>query len=529
MKKRALSLLIALAMIFSLSAGLTVGVSAAGTLGSGMIVVNVVVQNSSNYSSPVWSGLLFNGTNALVSVSEDETLESGDIYSVDYDTGTVGVVIPAGSTAETAVQAVFDTAHVTYTYSGYLSTVKELAASGWNYWAFYHKTGGTYYYANLGLGSYIPSNGETLCLAFHSADGVDGITSSSAATSVSASGFTFGSDGASFAYDSASGAFALTVLPDSASFTIKATPHSAAKSVSVYSAAYDASFGYYMNTYCGTLNTPISFNDGDIFCIVEGSEEYVYYFKVTKATASDLVFYASGGYDYSMLGSKWTAANPLRCAVGEATSKLLNGYDSVSSTKFRYLSACTNVTVSDMSKLDVKVYYSSAYSESGAGYTAVTIPTSSASGTANGISYYNSYIDTYGVYYNFTFYPSTATPGIYYYYVVIEDTVNGKTVTSIGSQAVVKVGRLYAWAASANGVMSAHYITGGTSGLDNGIYYLKYQAKDADNAPLYFFTAAYAKSVIPVSGSVELSGAAKIEISLVKASDGSVIDGLTVS
>jgi len=230
-----------------------------------------------------------------------------------------------------------------------------------------------------------------------------------------------------------------------------------------------------------------------------------------------------------MLGNGWTNASPLTCAAGETPSNLRYGYDSVSSTAFRYLSACTNVTVSDMSKLSVTIYYGNTYSATGSGYTSVSIPTSGASGIVGNISYYNSYVNTFGNYYNFMFYPDTTTPGTYYYYVVIKDTVNDKTITSVGSQAVVKVGRLYAWAATSGGVMTAKYVTAATNGLDSGNYYLKYQAKNSTGLGLYFFTAEYARDSIPASGSVELSGASQIEISLVKASDGSVVDTLTVS
>lgn len=243
---------------------------------------------------------------------------------------------------------------------------------------------------------------------------------------------------------------------------------------------------------------------------------------------AELAFYSSGGYAYSMLGSNWTSSNPLSCAAGETANNLRVGYSGTSSTAYRYLSACTNVTVSDISKLNVTVYYSSAYSDTGSGYSAVVIPTSSASGTVGNIAYQNSHVDSFGNYFNFMFYPDTATPGTYYYYVVIEDTENGKTISSLDSQAVVKVGRLYAWAFVSGGVMKAAYITSST-GLDNESYYLKYQAKDAAGQGLYFFTAAYSRDTLPSSGSVELSGASKLELSLVKASDGTVADAFTVS
>ncbi|PKM71846.1 MAG: hypothetical protein CVU91_11870 [Firmicutes bacterium HGW-Firmicutes-16] len=535
MKKKALSLLIILTMVVCLFSGLTVTASAAAALADGTIVVNVIIQNNSNYASPAWSGYLFNGTTKSISASADTVLDSGDIYSVDYTTGTVGIVVPSGSSVWTAVKDVLDAGSVSYDHSsGMLNAVNGMASdysSGYNYWSFYHKVGSAYYYANLGLGSYIVSSGETICVAYQSADGVDGVTGASAAgTSTSVTGFSFGSDGSSFAYDSTAGMYKLTTLADATSFKVSATPHSASKTVKIYStylSSYDNK--YYMSSYLTGLNTAISFSDGDVFCIVEGSEEYEYYVAVNMTSASDLAFYFSGGYDYSMLGNNWTNASPLTCAAGETPSNLRYGYDSVSSTVFRYLSACTNVTLSDMSKLNVTVYYSGTYSATGSGYTSVSIPTSGASGTVDNISYYNSYVNTYGNYYNFMFYPDTTTPGTYYYYVVIKDTVNDKTITSVGSQAVVKVGRLYAWASTSGGVMTAKYVTAATNGLDSGNYYLKYQAKNSTGLGLYFFTAAYARDSIPASGSVELSGASKIEISLVKASDGSVVDTLTVS
>ncbi len=533
MKKKALSLLITLAMVVCLFSGLTVSASAAATLADGTVVVNVIIQNNSNYASPAWSGYLFNAEKKPISASSDTVLDAGDIYNVDYPTGTVGVVVPSGSSAWTAVKAVLDGGSVSYDYSSdMLNAVNGLASdysSGYNYWSFYHKVGSVYYYANLGLGSYIVSGGETICVAYQSADGVDGVTgASSAGTSTSVTGFSFGSDGGSFTYDSTASAFKLTALADATSFKVTATPHSASKTVKIYLAGKN-SYGYYMTSYIGGLNTAISFSDGDVFCIVEGAEEYEYYIAVNKTSASELAFYSSGDYDYSMLGNNWTNAHPLVCAAGETASNLRYGYDSVSSTMFRYMSACTNITVSDMSKLAVTLYYSGTYSATGSGYTSVSIPTSGASGTVGNISYYNSYVNTYGNYYNFMFYPDTATPGTYYYYVVIKDTVNDKTITSVGSQAVVKVGRLYAWASTSGGVMTAKYVTAAKSGLDSGNYYLRYQAKNSTGLGLYFFTAAYARDSIPVSGSVELSGAAKIEISLVKASDGSAVDTLAVS
>lgn len=538
MKKRVLSLLLTLIMVMCLFSGLTVTASAAATLADGTVVVNVIIQNNSNYVSPAWSGYLFDGTdtNKTATVSSDSTLEAGDIYSVDYATGTVGVVVSSGSSAWTAVQALLDGGSVTYGYSGgYLSSINSLAGASSNgsysYWSFYHKVGSAYYYANLGIASYIVSSGETLCLAYTDFSGETGLSNvSGAATATSVKGFSFGSDGSSFAYDSTAGMYKLTTLSDATSFKVSATPHSASKTVKIYStylSSYDNK--YYMSSYLGGLSTAISFSDGDVFCIVEGAEEYEYYFAVNKTSASELAFYSSGGYDYSMLGNNWTGASPLTCAAGETPSNLRYGYDSASSTAFRYLSACTNVTVSDMSKLNVTVYCSGTYSDTGSGYTSVSIPTSGASGTVGNISYYNSYVNTYGNYYNFMFYPDTTTPGTYYYYVVIKDTVNDKTITSVGSQAVVKVGRLYAWASASGGVMTAKYITAATSGLDSGNYYLKFQAKTSAGLGLYFFTAAYARDSIPASGNVELSGAAKIEISLVKASDGSVADTITVS
>ncbi len=532
MKKRALSIIMTLAVLVCLFAGLTVNASAA-TIADGAIVVNVTIQNNSNYASSAWNGYLFNGTTKSISVSSDPVLESGDICSVDYNTGTVGVVVPAGSNAWTAVKAVLDGGGVSYDYSsGMLNIINGLSSdysNGYNYWSFYHKVGSSYYYSNLGLESYIADNGETICVAYQSADGIDGVSNAKTPdSSTSVTGFAFSSDGSSFSYDSGAGAYKLSALADASTFRVTATPHSSSKTVKIYSAGHN-SYGYYMGSYLGGLNTAISFSDGDIFCIVEGAEEYEYYFTVSKTSSSGLAFYSSGGYDYSMLGKNWTSANPLTCAKGETASNLRYGYDDVSATKFRYLSACTNVTVSDMSKLSVTLYYSSTYSETGSGYTSVVIPTSSASGTVGNISYYNSYVNSYGTYYNFMFYPDTTTPGTYYYYVVIKDTENNNTISSISSQAVVKVGRLYAWASASGGVMSAKYITADTNSLDSGSYCLKYQAKDSSNRGLYFFTASYAKDAIPASGSAELSGAAKIEISLVKISDGSVIDTLTVS
>lgn len=242
----------------------------------------------------------------------------------------------------------------------------------------------------------------------------------------------------------------------------------------------------------------------------------------------DLAFFSQNGYGYSMLGSNWTSAQPLTCAVGETPANLRGGYDGVSSTTYRYMSACTNKTVSDMSMLDITVYYGSTYSASGDGYTSAVIPKSTASGTVGHIAFTKTNISgDYGSYYDFEFYPDTTAPGNYYYYVVINDGSN--TLSSVSSQAFVKVGRVYGWASVSGGVMTAKYLASGTGSLDSGNYYLKFQAKNASGTGLYFFTAAYAKEAIPASGSAELSGAAKLELSLVKASDGSVVDTITVS
>ena len=81
-----------------------------------------------------------------------------------------------------------------------------------------------------------------------------------------------------------------------------------------------------------------------------------------------------------------------------------------------------------------------------------------------------------------------------------------------------------------NHVLTADYaVYLNTANMTSGTYWLKYQAYNAAGEPLYFSTAAYDLNDIPTSGRIEMSGASRIEISVVRASDGIAVASKTVS
>ena len=81
-----------------------------------------------------------------------------------------------------------------------------------------------------------------------------------------------------------------------------------------------------------------------------------------------------------------------------------------------------------------------------------------------------------------------------------------------------------------NGVLTAEYaVYLNTAYMPSGTYCLKYQAYNTAGEPLYFSAAVYDLNDIPTSGRIEMSGASKIEISVVRASDGTAVASKTVT